>query len=116
MTRRTPNSISWDAADYAANSIPQHEWARELIAKLRLTGKEHILDVGCGDGKITVELARAVPQGSATGIDASSPMIKFAKQKYPYSKVRNVEFHLMDARRIQFDRQFDVIFSNAALH
>ena len=116
MTRSTSKTVTWDAAEYAANSAPQEEWARELIARLQLRGDENILDVGCGDGRVTAEIARAVPRGSATGIDASPQMIDFAKQQFPYSRVPNLEFHNMDARQIRFNRQFDYIFSNAALH
>ena len=57
-------SLRWNAADYAANSVVQQTWARELIARLNLRGDEHVLDVGCGDGKVTAEIARAVPRGS----------------------------------------------------
>jgi trans-aconitate 2-methyltransferase len=106
----------WNAADYAANSVVQQTWARELIAKLDLRGGEHILDVGCGDGKVTAEIARAVPRGSVTGVDASSQMIAFAKKTFPAKKFPNLKFQVMDARKIKFARQFDVIFSNAALH
>ncbi len=48
--------VKWNAADYAANSTVQQTWARELIAKLNLLGDEHMLDVGCGDGKVTAEM------------------------------------------------------------
>ena len=106
----------WNAADYAANSVVQQTWARELIAKLNLRGDEHILDVGCGDGKVTAEIARAVPRGSATGVDASAEMVTFAKKAFPKSKFPNLEFHVMDAREIEFAREFDLVFSNAALH
>jgi trans-aconitate 2-methyltransferase len=108
--------IKWNAADYAANSIVQQTWARELIAKLNLSGDEHILDVGCGDGKVTAELARAVPRGSVTGMDASPQMIEFAKKTFSTRKFPNLRFRVMDARKIKFDRQFDLVFSNAALH
>jgi len=101
----------WNAAEYAANSAVQLAWARELIARLHLRGDEHILDVGCGDGKITAELAQAVPRGSATGVDASTPMIAFAREKFP-----SLDFQVMDARQIQSAKSFDLIFSNAALH
>lgn len=106
----------WDAAGYAAHSVVQHSWARELIAKLGLRGNEHILDVGCGDGKVTADLARAVPNGFTTGIDASAEMISFAKSAFPKDRIPNLDFRAMDAREIKFDREFDVVFSNAALH
>ncbi|HCB49502.1 MAG TPA: SAM-dependent methyltransferase, partial [Chloroflexi bacterium] len=54
----------WDPADYAAHSIGQFTWAQELIAKLNLGGDESILDLGCGDGKVTALLANRVPDGS----------------------------------------------------
>ena len=58
----------------------QQSWARELIARLPLRGDEHVLDVGCGDGKVTAEIARAVPRGRVLGVDASLEMIAFAQQ------------------------------------
>ena len=39
---------------------------RALVRRLNLRGDEHILDVGCGDGKVTAEIARAVPRGAVT--------------------------------------------------
>jgi trans-aconitate 2-methyltransferase len=106
----------WNAAAYAANSAVQQTWAREWIAKFDLRGGERILDVGCGDGKVTAEIARAVPRGSVTGIDASAEMIAFAKRAFPSKKFSNLKFRVMDAREIRVARQFDLIFSNAALH
>jgi trans-aconitate methyltransferase len=110
------SSVKWNAAEYAANSSVQQSWARELIAKLKLRGDEHILDVGCGDGKVTAELARALPRGSVTGVDASPQMIEFANKLFPATKFSNLRFRVMDARKLKFERQCDLIFSNAALH
>ena len=114
--KKTAKNPVWDAAAYAANSLVQQSWARELMARLKLRGDERILDVGCGDGKVTAEIARAVPQGSVAGIDASEEMIRFAQETFPAKKNPNLKFHVMDAREIQFTHQFDLIFSNAALH
>jgi trans-aconitate 2-methyltransferase len=116
VTKTAVQPAKWNAADYAANSIVQQSWARELIAKLHLRGDEHILDVGCGDGKVTAEIANAVPRGSVTGADASPQMIEFAKKTFPAGKFPNLRFRVMDARKIKFERQFDLVFSNAALH
>jgi trans-aconitate methyltransferase len=109
-------TAKWNAADYAANSVVQQTWARELIAKLNLRGDEHILDVGCGDGKVTAEIAKAVQRGFAAGTDASAEMIAFARKTFPAKRIPNLKFHVMDARKIKFARPFDFIFSNAALH
>jgi trans-aconitate 2-methyltransferase len=103
VTSSPTKPIAWSAADYAANSVVQQTWARELIAKLNLRGEEHILDVGCGDGKVTAEIARALPDGLVVGTDASPQMIAFAKKTFPAKKFLNLKFQVMDAR-------------NAALH
>jgi trans-aconitate methyltransferase len=108
--------MKWNAADYATNSAVQQNWARELIAKLNLRGDEHVLDVGCGDGKVTAEIARAVPRGLVVGTDASAEMVGFARKTFPPKKHSNLKFQITDAREIAFPNNFDVIFSNAALH
>jgi trans-aconitate 2-methyltransferase len=109
-------SAKWDAAEYAANSAVQHGWARELMARLQLRGNEHVLDVGCGDGKVTAEMARALPRGSVVGTDVSPEMIAFAQKKFLTRENPNLTFRVMDAREIRFAGQFDLVFSNAALH
>jgi len=116
MAKPFPMQIKWDAAEYAVNSGPQLAWARELISRLNLRGDEHILDIGCGDGKITAEMAMSLTRGSATGVDASPQMVEFARKTFPPARVPNVRFYAMDARKIRFERQFDLIFSNATLH
>jgi trans-aconitate methyltransferase len=116
MAKIVSQKTKWNAADYAANSVVQQTWARELIAKLNLRGDENILDVGCGDGKVTAEIARHLPNGSARGIDASAEMIAFAKKTFPAKTNSNLKFQVMDARKIKFAKQFDFLFSNAALH
>jgi trans-aconitate methyltransferase len=108
--------FTWDPAAYAVSSSAQQAWARELIAKLKLSGNEHLLDVGCGDGKVTAELARAVSKGSVVGIDSSPDMIHFACGSFPPGAFPNLQFRVMDARRIRLDRAVDIVFSNAALH
>lgn len=106
--------IKWNPAEYARQSSHQQAWARELIAKLKLTGRESVLDIGCGDGKVTAELAAHVPAGKVVGIDSSPEMIAFAAEKFAAEK--NLRFEVADASNLPFKNQFDVVFSNAALH
>ena len=106
----------WNAADYQKNSEAQLNWGRELIAKLGLHGKEHILDIGCGDGKVTADIAAHVPDGRVVGIDSSSAMIDLACKTFPANDFPNLRFFQMDARELTFSNEFDIIFSNAVLH
>jgi trans-aconitate 2-methyltransferase len=107
---------NWNAQEYQQHSQVQQKWAQELIAKLNLTGNEDILDIGCGDGKVTAEIVRCVPEGSVVGIDNSDSMIVLAKKHYPSSKYANLSFRVMDALSLSFKETFDVVFSNAVLH
>lgn len=106
----------WNAEDYRQNSAAQQRWARELIAKLNLTGTEAVLDVGCGDGKVTAEIAAHLPHGHVVGVDNSEAMIALANREYPSNRYANLLFQQMDARELRFSDQFDAVFSNAVLH
>ena len=106
----------WDSNGYANYSESQKEWAIELIKKLKLQGNEHILDIGCGDGKVTKLISECVPDGKVIGIDSSKDMVEFASSKFPESKYNNLKFINMDATQIEFNKYFEVVFSNAALH
>lgn len=110
------NTYSWNAKDYERNSEAQQKWARELLANLNLRGVEDILDLGCGDGKVTAEIARLVGDGSVVGVDNSRQMIDLAKKKYSQNKHPNLSFQVMDASDLLFEECFDVVFSNAVLH
>ncbi len=106
----------WNAEDYHKNSAEQQKWAQELILKLALQGNERVLDIGCGDGKVTAEIAEKLPNGSVLGIDNSEEMINFAREKFSSKIYPNLTFQLMDARDINFISEFDLIFSTSTLH
>ena len=76
------SKYAWDAKDYAKNSQNQFQWAQELIPKLKLRGNESLLDIGCGDGRITAEIAKCLPDGKAIGIDNSAQMINLAQSNF----------------------------------
>ena len=106
----------WNAADYAKSSSCQQQWARELIGKLELKGDETLLDIGCGDGKVTEEIAACLPMGSVLGVDSSAEMIALAQSQYPTDALPNLHFQREDARSLPFRDEFTVVFSNATLH
>lgn len=106
----------WDADQYFQFSSAQQKWARESINKAKIKSDEQVLDLGCGDGKVTVEIAELVREGKVLGVDNSEAMINLAKEKFPHSKYSNLSFKVLDAKELNFNEEFDVILSNAALH
>lgn len=108
--------VKWDAVDYARNSTAQLGWAQELIGKLGLVGTERVLDIGCGDGKVSTEIARIVTRGEVVGIDLSEDMVNLASACFPQTEWQNLTFAQGDASDLRFRAEFDVVFSNAALH
>jgi trans-aconitate 2-methyltransferase len=114
--RRRGLSYLWDAEEYSQASGAQLQWARELIAGLSLAGDECVLDLGCGDGKVTAEISALLPRGSITGVDVSPEMIDFARSAFPPDGFPHLELLVMDARELTFEDRFDLIFSNATLH
>ncbi|MGI8770554.1 MAG: class I SAM-dependent methyltransferase [Acidobacteriaceae bacterium] len=106
----------WNAPEYARLSGLQAAMASEALARLDLRGAERILDVGCGNGKITAEIATRVPQGSVLGVDASAAMVAFAANHADSTLHANLQFAVADARHLPFQHEFDLIVSFNALH
>jgi trans-aconitate 2-methyltransferase len=106
----------WDAAEYARISGLQAAMAEEVLALLDLEGSERVLDVGCGDGKITAEIAARVPRGSVLGVDASQDMITFAASHFGPMARSNLRFEVADARLLPFRNEFNLVVSFNALH
>ena len=75
-----------------------------------LTGVTSLLDVGCGDGRVTQSLAERVPGGPCVGIDPSPGMIAVA----PASG--NLTFEVDAVETMRFDDEFDLVVSFNALH
>jgi len=107
---------TWDPEDYYKHSYPQYAFALGLVGRLRLCGDERILDIGCGDGKITSELAARVSYGSVLGIDTSTEMIAFAQNMFRQTVHPNLSFRYGDASSLTFKKEFDVIVAFASLH
>ncbi|MEM8676769.1 MAG: methyltransferase domain-containing protein [Cyanobacteria bacterium P01_G01_bin.67] len=106
----------WNPEDYAKNSDNQLKWARSLVQNLNLNDYQSILDLGCGDGKITADFAASFPENRVVGVDSSPEMIAYAAKKYPPRLYPNLTFTCIDARSLDFDQEFDLVFSNATLH
>lgn len=98
---------SWNATDYQkkGNFVPT--LGEPLLELLNPKPGQRILDVGCGNGTLSLKI---LAKGAAlVGVDASEDMVAAAKHN-------GIEAYLQDAHEMQFDSEFDGVFSNAALH
>src|SRR3954469_12867827 len=99
----------WNPALYNDKHSFVYEYGANLVSLLSPKEGERILDVGCGSGQLTNEIA--LSGAEVVGIDSSSQMIADAKNKFP-----NIDFFVKDAANFNFSEPFDAIFSNATLH
>ncbi len=106
----------WNAAEYSRRSSLQEAMAQEVLALLDLKGAERILDVGCGDGKITAEIASRAARGLIVGVDPSRDMISFAQSHFGPATRPNLRFEVADARCLPFKHEFELVVSFNALH
>jgi trans-aconitate 2-methyltransferase len=106
----------WNASEYAQISALQASMAEEVLLLLDLNGTERILDIGCGNGKTTTEIAARVPHGAVVGVDASAAMIAFAAAHTDPAFHPNLQFAVADARHLPYQHEFDLVVSFNALH
>jgi trans-aconitate 2-methyltransferase len=99
---------------YHKNSNFQYEAGQKAINSLGLTGDEQVLDIGCGTGRTSAYLANSLTSGSLLGIDSSSSMINFAQKEY--ANISNLKFQQLDVLDLNFNEEFDLVFSTFCLH
>lgn len=109
MTGADTSGNRWDAAEYDDDHAFVFEYGEDLLAWLDPQPDERVLDLGCGTGHLTAEIADS--GATAVGIDQSAEMVREARERYP-----EVNFVQADARQFSTDARFDAVFSNAALH
>jgi len=107
---------TWQGDDYARHSSLQAAMADEVLSQLALRGDEQVLDVGCGDGKLTARVAAMLPRGSVLGVDASPDMVAHARRQFGPDAHPNLRFEVADARTLGFGPRFDLVLSFNTLH
>jgi trans-aconitate methyltransferase len=103
------NMPCWDAKLYDDKHAFVWEKAKGVLGMLAPQPGERVLDLGCGTGHLTAQIA--AKGVNVVGLDRSTEMIAEAKRNYP-----ELLFEVADATGLSFDREFDAVFSNAALH
>jgi trans-aconitate 2-methyltransferase len=106
-----PIFMDWNAATYHRLSAPQLAWGRRVAEKLAPRPGERILDLGCGTGRLTTELAAAFPEVRFFGADVSESMLAEARR---ISSA--VVYVRADGTALPFVNAFDAVFSAAVFH
>ncbi len=101
------NTQTWDPKSYAENARFVAELGQPLLEILNPQKGERVLDLGCGDGFLTAKILAAGCE--VIGIDSSSEQVEGAIKL-------GIDAMVMDAEKLEFDSEFDAVFSNATLH
>jgi trans-aconitate methyltransferase len=101
------DGTSWNPAQYDQNARFVSDLGMPVVELLSPQPGERILDLGCGDGALTLKL---VELGcTLVGVDSSVAMVQAARS-------RGLDARVMDGQSLEFSNEFEAVFSNAALH
>jgi trans-aconitate 2-methyltransferase len=100
---------TWDPELYEARHAFVWHFGESLVELLAPASGERILDLGCGPGQLTSKIAEH--GATVIGVDSSPEMIGQARQNFP-----KLHFVLQSGTAMEFEDEFDAIFSNATLH
>lgn len=106
---KRPASNDWDADRYESHHSYVWSLGADLLAALAPKAGERILDLGCGTGQLTHQIAER--GATVIGIDSAPAMIDQARANFP-----ELDFRLADATGFTVEEPVDAVFSNAALH
>lgn len=101
--------MNWNAQLYSDKHAFVWQLGAGVVELLNPQPGERILDVGCGTGELTKQIARGGAQ--VVGMDASPQMLERARASFP-----TLELHQGDAQNFDLGTDFDAVFTNATLH
>ena len=120
--------VRYSGSLYDASSTTQFAQGERLVDLIDFSSHHHVLDVGCGNGKTTVELWLRNPAMDVDAIDISESQIRSAhvhyeqarrelnKQRDDQAGLGTIEFEILDFNQIHKQARYDLVFSNSALH
>ena len=98
---------TWSSDGYDTHARFVSNLGAGVVDWLDLKAGERVLDLGCGDGALTEQLVQS--GATVIGADSSEAFVEPARG-------RGLDVHLVDGHALEFDSEFDAVFSNAALH
>lgn len=104
---------TWNSTQYLKFANERTQPSIDLASRIAVEAPERIIDLGCGPGNSTAVLARRWPSAALTGLDSSPAMLVAARKNYPTWTWRESGIAEWAEKNTE---QFEVVFSNAALH
>src|SRR5919198_636143 len=101
--------MPWDPTQYHKFQAERSAPFFDLLSLVEIRPNLKVVDLGCGTGELTRQLADALPNSDVTGIDSSASMLEKA------SSFESPSLHFMQGDQAQLAGEWDLIFSNAAL-
>jgi 2-isopropylmalate synthase len=104
---KTKETNEWNANTYNKHANFVSVLGMPVVDLLNPQKNEKILDLGCGDGTLAVEIEKS--EACVIAVDLSEGMVEKSKQK-------GIETYVMSVTQLEFENEFDAVFSNAVLH
>lgn len=108
------NTDRWNAEYYRKNSGKQFQTGMDVLNAMQFKEDETVLDIGCGDGRLTAAVAKRIPKGKVLGIDISANMIHEAQKSF--CDIPNVSFECIDATKFDAKNRFNRAISFDTFH
>lgn len=113
--RRPGRSVSWDPTQYARFADHRSRPFADLMARVAASSPSCVVDLGCGDGPLTLSLARRWPDARVVGLDSSPEMLAAARGHDTDARVEWVQADLRTWDPASLGARADILVSNAAL-
>jgi len=104
--------MPWDPEQYHKFQAERSAPFFDLLSLVEVRSNLKVVDLGCGSGELTRQLAEVLPNSHVTGLDSSEQMLDAARA----SSFSSPNLHFEQRDQSQLTGEWDLIFSNAALH
>jgi trans-aconitate 2-methyltransferase len=108
--------MAWNSRTYHILSDPQTTWGAAVLQRIPDGVHRRVIDLGCGTGRVTYKLLETLPSTCVIANDCAPDMLSAAKAFLSPVFGERVSFCLGDMLELQFDEEFDGVFSSAAFH
>lgn len=117
LKQKTDKNKDWDkAALHFHKRAKKDDYHDLLFSKLILNENDSLLDLGCGEGSITLPIAKQVRK--VTGVDSSAKMLELLNQRAQEQNIKNVDTILKSLEDISYEEigDYDVVLASRSLN